>query len=146
MPMKALLALLRSAPHGKLTVDELARCIGRKRTWVYDRLSANARAGRTAQTGPVDGVLEVRESGRDRTSIGCPVVRERWPDRARSGAQCLNAKAPGQRGGRGLDADGPVQRPVLADLWTSTAICQALGMTVGDVIVFKGDSGLGRHV
>ncbi len=49
---EALLVLLASAPHGGLTVDELARCIGRKRTWVYDRLGAHARAGRAARVGP----------------------------------------------------------------------------------------------
>ncbi len=49
---EALLALLGAAPHGGLTVDELARRIGRRRTWVYDRLSAHARAGRAARVGP----------------------------------------------------------------------------------------------
>ncbi len=49
---EALLALLASAPHGGLTVSELAQRIGRRRTWVYDRLSAHARAGRAARVGP----------------------------------------------------------------------------------------------
>jgi S-DNA-T family DNA segregation ATPase FtsK/SpoIIIE len=48
---EALMALLAAAPHGGLTVDELARRVGRKRTWVYDRLSAHARAGRTMRVG-----------------------------------------------------------------------------------------------
>ncbi len=45
-------ALLASAPHAGLTVDELARRTGRRRMWVYDRLSAHARAGRAARVGP----------------------------------------------------------------------------------------------
>jgi hypothetical protein len=49
---EALLALLRSAPHVGLTVEELARRIGRKRTWTYERLSVHARAGRAARVGP----------------------------------------------------------------------------------------------
>jgi S-DNA-T family DNA segregation ATPase FtsK/SpoIIIE len=49
---KALLALLASAPHGGLTVGELAQRIARKRTWVYDRLSTHARAGRAVRVGP----------------------------------------------------------------------------------------------
>jgi S-DNA-T family DNA segregation ATPase FtsK/SpoIIIE len=47
----ALLELLASAPHAGLTVGELAERIGRKRTWVYDRLSAHARTGRVARVG-----------------------------------------------------------------------------------------------
>jgi DNA segregation ATPase FtsK/SpoIIIE, S-DNA-T family len=58
---EALLALLRSAPRIGLTVDELARRIGRKRTWVYDRLSAHARAGRAARVGP--GRWRARDAG-----------------------------------------------------------------------------------
>jgi DNA segregation ATPase FtsK/SpoIIIE, S-DNA-T family len=48
----ALLALLATAPYAGLTVGDLAQRVGRKRTWVYDRLSAHARAGRAARVGP----------------------------------------------------------------------------------------------
>jgi S-DNA-T family DNA segregation ATPase FtsK/SpoIIIE len=58
---EALLALLGAAPHTGLTVDELARRIGRRRTWVYDRLSAHARAGRAARVGP--GRWRARSTG-----------------------------------------------------------------------------------
>jgi DNA segregation ATPase FtsK/SpoIIIE, S-DNA-T family len=58
---EALLALLRSAPHTGLTVDELARRIGRKRTWVYERLSDHARAGRAVRVGP--GRWRARSAG-----------------------------------------------------------------------------------
>lgn len=47
---EALLAL-RSAQHVGPTVNELARRIGRKRPWVYERLSAHAQAGRAAKVG-----------------------------------------------------------------------------------------------
>src|SRR5262249_33508025 len=57
----ALLALLAAAPHAGLTVGELAERIGRKRTWVYDRLSAHARAGRAARLGP--GRWRARNTG-----------------------------------------------------------------------------------
>ncbi len=57
----ALLALLAAAPHDGLTVGELAQRIGRRRTWVYDRLSAHARAGRAARVGP--GRWRVRSTG-----------------------------------------------------------------------------------
>lgn len=42
---QALLALLGSAPHAALTVEELARRIGRRRTWVV-RPAGRARTGR----------------------------------------------------------------------------------------------------
>jgi DNA segregation ATPase FtsK/SpoIIIE, S-DNA-T family len=58
---ESLLALLASATHGGLTVEELAGHIGRKRTWVYDRLSAHARAGRVARVGP--GRWRARNAG-----------------------------------------------------------------------------------
>jgi S-DNA-T family DNA segregation ATPase FtsK/SpoIIIE len=51
-PDEALLAELRNAPHGGLTADELAHRIGRRRTWVYERLSRHARAGRAVRRGP----------------------------------------------------------------------------------------------
>lgn len=49
---EAFLGLLRLAPPGGLTVAELAWRVGRKRTWVYDRLSVYARSGRAARVGP----------------------------------------------------------------------------------------------
>ena len=61
---EALLALLASAPHAGLTVDELARRIGRRRTWMYDRLNAHSRAGRAARVGP--GRWRARSTGAQR--------------------------------------------------------------------------------
>jgi S-DNA-T family DNA segregation ATPase FtsK/SpoIIIE len=57
----ALLALLATAPYAGLTVGELAERIGRKRTWVYDRLSAHARAGHATRVGP--GRWRARNTG-----------------------------------------------------------------------------------
>ena len=48
-PDAALLAALRDAPRTGLSADALAARIGRRRTWVYKRLSAHAMAGRAVR-------------------------------------------------------------------------------------------------
>jgi S-DNA-T family DNA segregation ATPase FtsK/SpoIIIE len=48
-PDAALFAALRDAPRAGLSADELAARIGHGRTWVYKRLSANAKAGKVVR-------------------------------------------------------------------------------------------------
>ncbi len=49
---QSLLSALRTAPHSGLSVDELARRAGRRRSWVYWRLSIHTQAGRAVRRGP----------------------------------------------------------------------------------------------
>jgi S-DNA-T family DNA segregation ATPase FtsK/SpoIIIE len=48
-PDRRLLAVLREAPHGGLSADELAARLGRSRAWVYKRLMAHSGAGRAVR-------------------------------------------------------------------------------------------------
>lgn len=49
---EVLLTALREAPHEGLSADDLARSIGRKRTWVYERLRLHQAAGRVEKLAP----------------------------------------------------------------------------------------------
>jgi S-DNA-T family DNA segregation ATPase FtsK/SpoIIIE len=48
-PDAALLAALGEAPHGGLSVTALARRVGRRRTWVYERLRLHEHGGRAVR-------------------------------------------------------------------------------------------------